>query len=250
MNNLESPAKAPSAKSIAKGLSSLKITSRKLILAVIAVTLILGILVAAWVFGNIRAKEKAALELDALRAEIQELRDNPIVVNPVAPEISLGILENQISEISELATAEYLFTDAARFSDSKALGDWKIPFTEKSFLMKWDGSIKAGIDISLLQMDIDTETCTISILLPEAEILSYEVFTDSIEVLDEKNNIFNSISVDDKVKFDSETESEMRSRAVSSGLLDRAGENAKIIILNLLYELPEVKQFYTVEFVN
>lgn len=196
----------------------------------------------AWSNSTLRA------EIAEQNKRIEELMLQPIVVNPVAPEISLASIYTEIQNISELATVEYLFTDAARFTDSVQLGNWDIPFTEKSFTMKWDGVIKAGIQVDQIVIDVDKDDLTITVALPAAQILSYEVDSESVEVLDEKNNIFNKISIEDKVQLDASTEEEMKRRAIDNGLLDKAQENAKNIISQLLIANAAIGDTYTIVF--
>ena len=66
--------------------------------------------------------------------------------------------------------------------------------------------------------------------------------------MDEKNNVFNPISVDDKNNFDKETADEMKARAIENGLLEKAQKNAENIIKNLLMAAVENIQEYTIEF--
>ena len=184
------------------------------------------------------------------RSQIKKKTDKeePTVVNPVAPEISLDVINSEIQNIAELATVEYLFTDAARFSDSKEIKGWSIPLTEKSFLMKWDGVIKAGINVNDIGIDIDSEKMIITLTMPDATILSYDVDESSVEVLDEKNNIFNNITVEDKVGFDEATENAMKERAIENGLLDQALSQAKITIEGLLTANPVIAENYEIVF--
>lgn len=123
---------------------------RKLILIAAIFVLILLTVVAAWLYGRNQAKQNAEAEIAELKTmieeqkkQIQELIETPIVVSPVNPEIQLDIIYSEINEIGELATMEYLFTDAAEFTDSRQIKNWNIPFTEKSFILKWDGVIKS-----------------------------------------------------------------------------------------------------------
>lgn len=222
-----------------------RVVKRKLI-KVISVALVVCVaLVGALLVGRHQMKKETDAEIEELRKIIEELKDNPILVNPTAPEISLSVIESEIRNIGELSTVEYVFTDAAKFSDSKQIKDWNIPFTEKSFVMKWDGSIKAGINVDNIDVSIDAENKEIVITLPQAEVLSYEVDESSIEVLDEKDNVFNSISVDDKVNFDSSTKEAMIERAVENGLLEKAQKQAEVVIAGLLSGLAED---YTITF--
>lgn len=229
-----------------KDIARQRILKRKLI-KIISVALVVCVaLVGALLVGRHQMKKETNAEIEELRKIIEELKDNPILVNPTAPEISLSVIESEIRNIGELATVEYIFTDAARFSDSKQIKDWNIPFTEKSFLMKWDGTIKAGINVENIDVSIDVEKQEIVIALPQAEILSYEVDESTVEVLDEKDNVFNSISVDDKVNFDTSTKEAMIERAVENGLLEKAQKQAEAVVTNLLAAFAEN---YTITFI-
>ena len=230
---------------------------RKLITIAVVAVLVLLTVGGAWLSGRRQAKENAEAEIAELKAmieeqdeKIQELIETPIVVSPVNPEIKLDIIYSEIKSISELATMEYLFTDAAEFTDSKQIKSWNIPFTEKSFILKWDGVIKAGVKLDLVTIEVNQDEKKITVSVPTAEILSYQIDTDSVEVLDEKDNIFNKISVDDKIKFDAATEEAMKQRAIENGLLEKAQANAEEILLRLLQANPAIGTEYTIEFVT
>ena len=61
------------------------------------------------------------------------------------PEITSTALTQQLQEIEELATISYNYTKVGEFSDSLKFNGWNIPLTEKSFLITYDGKLKAGI---------------------------------------------------------------------------------------------------------
>lgn len=209
----------------------------------------------ACMVGNNLGKRAAMAEIEELKAQIeeqqktiQEMINTPIVVNPVSPEINLEIIYSEIKNIGELATTEYLFTDAAEFSDSRQIKNWNIPLTEKSFILKWNGVIKAGIDLNQVIIEVDKSGKKIFVSIPSASILSYEVDNDSVELLDEKNNIFNRISVDDKIDFDASTEEAIKNRAIENGILEKAQKNAEDILTRLIQSDPAVSNNYTIEF--
>lgn len=226
---------------------------KALLRIIVAAIVLLSTFMAALLYGQNAGKQDAEATIAELTQllerkdqEIKELNETPIVVSPVTPTINLDIIKSEIQEIGELATAEYLFTNAAKYSDSKQFKDWNIPLTEKSFIVKWDGIIKAGIQVDAVSVDVDEEGMRIVVSLPEAEILSYEV--TNTEVVDEKNNILNSISVEDKVKFDEETAEAMKARAVENGLLEKATKNAENLITGILKADPAIGEDYTIEF--
>lgn len=241
---------------------------KKLISVLIIVSVFIVSILSAWLVGNVQAKKNYEVntqkdadktaqtiqEKDAaikeLEAQIQELINTPVVENRISPKIALEIIESELNNIGELATTEYVFTDAARFSDSKQIAkwNWNIPGTEKSFVAKWDGKIKVGIQIDKIKIDIVENEYKILISIPSAEILSYEV--NNVEMLDEKNNVFNPISIDDKIKLDKETEDAMVERAIENGLLTTAQQNAEGIIASLICVNSEITSDYTLEFIK
>lgn len=165
----------------------------------------------------------------------------------VSTEVDLNLLTMKISEVAELATVEYRYTDAGRFSDGRQFLGFEIPWLKKSFTAKWDGVIKAGIDMNQVKLTSNEEEHTLTIALPPAKILSHEILNDSIETLDETKNIFNPISVTDVRKFDAASKAEMEKRAEESGLLSQARENAENVISRLFYQTPSI---YTIQFVD
>lgn len=187
-------------------------------------------------------------KIDALGQTIEEMLHQPGVTESVSAEINMDVINMEIKKIGELATMEYMYTNAARFSDAKQIKDWNIPFTEKSFILKWDGSIKAGIDVSKITTTLDKASRVLIVYLPRAEILSHETYAESIEVLDENDNVFNPIRIEDKVLFDAETKQAMELRAVENGLLEKAQKNAEQVIFRLLDANPGIERNYSIEF--
>lgn len=220
---------------------------KKLIIAISACVAVIVLLGSFWLIGHNHAKAIADEKIQKLEDKIYALENTPILVDSLTPEIVQKVLSDQTADVSELVSAEYLFTNAAKFTDtSHIIGilDW---MTEKSFIQQWDGTIKAGIDLTALSVNIEGQVITIT--MPNAKIISYEVDHDSVKVLDEKNNIFNPISIKDKNDFDSKTKDSMKARAIQNGLLVKAEENAQTILKGLLYaSIPDIGH-YEIQFV-
>ena len=83
--------------------------------------------------------------------------------------IDTVVLQNQLSEIRELATVTYAYTNMAQFESSNDFYGVKIPFTTKSFILTYDGTVKAGVDLDGAEVSVSGTTVTIT--LPEAEIV-------------------------------------------------------------------------------
>lgn len=139
-----------------------------------------------FVKGYSSAKEKYEDTITQLEAEVDRLLDPIAVYEEASREIDINVVNVEIQEIGELATLEYLYTDAGKFEDPKQLFGKDVPFTTKSFIAKWDGIIKAGVDISQVTAEVDSNNKEVVIHIPKAEILSHEIDSESVETLDQK----------------------------------------------------------------
>ena len=134
-------------------------------------------------------------------------------------EMSAVVLENRLTEISEFASLTYSYTNMAEFENSKDFYGIKVPFTTKSFIITYDGTIKAGVDLDKAEVDVSGKKITVT--LPAAEILSHEIDEDSLEIFDENTSIFNPLKVSDYNTFNKEQKAEMEKKATDKGLLTR-----------------------------
>ena len=158
-------------------------------------------------------------------------------------QIDAVVLQNQLTEIRELATVTYAYTNMAQFESSNDFYGMKVPFTTKSFILTYDGTIKAGVDLDGAEVDVSGTAVTIT--LPEGQILSHEIDEDSVEVFDEKTSIFNPFTVEDFTSFQADQKAAMEERALSRGLLEEARRKAVSSVEQLLSAaLPDP---YTVE---
>lgn len=159
------------------------------------------------------------------------------------------LLYQQLQQENELSTVKYFYTAMGKYENSIQMGNTNIPFTKKSFIIAYDGVIKAGIDMDKVQIHVDGKKIMIDV--PAAEILSHEVDENSVQVYDEKNSIFNGLSTEDVINFQKEQKEEMEQRAVNSGILEEAEENAKKSLqslYNVFLESDEYEEGYLLEF--
>ncbi len=145
----------------------------------------------------------------------------------------IQMVKEKLKETAELNTGSYLCTDVVTRADSRKFKDWEIPFTEKSFIISYDGTVKAGIK-DLTKAEVTQNEENVVVKLPEVEITSAEIDNDSFKLLDESNNIFNPISVEDVNNAQRELKKEMEERAVEKGVLDLAKNNAEELIAEML----------------
>ena len=157
------------------------------------------------------------------------------------PQITGDLLASRLRSVQELVTVSYYYTNMGRFENQVDFFGWKVPFTTKSFIVSYDGVIKAGVDLEQLQVSIGDREVTVT--LPESRIISHEIPEDSLEVFDESDNLFNHITIEDYTAFTRDQKSAMEQRAVDGGLLDRANQEARTAVDSLLRIMPGLEEY-------
>lgn len=158
-------------------------------------------------------------------------------------QMTSDLLSQQIQSISELATVEYNYTNMGKFENQATFYGWKVPFTTKSFIISYDGKIKAGIDMSVVEVKVSGKT--IDVKVPTAKILSHEIDEKSIEVFDETKNIFNQISITDYNQFAIDQKDKMEANVKEKGFIKEAQEKAETTIQTFVKSL-DLKDEYKV----
>ena len=186
----------------------------KLLLTVLALLLVGGLVMAAFLCGLSRGGREAE------------------------PVITGDLLGEHLRSAQELVTVAYYYTSMGRFENQVDFYGWKVPFTAKSFIVSYDGVIKAGVDLSQVQVEVDEIRQAVTVRLPASRILSHEIPEDSIEVFDESDNLFNRITIEDYTGFTLDQKKAMEQRAEDNGLLTSADEKARAAVESLLTLLP------------
>lgn len=156
------------------------------------------------------------------------------------------LLSQQIQSISELAVVEYNYTNMGKFENQATFYGWKVPFTTKSFIISYDGKIKAGIDMSLVEVNIKGKKININV--PESKILSHEIDEKSIEIFDETKNIFNQISITDYNQFAIDQKDKMETSVKEKGILKEAQEKAEKVITSFIKSSYQLSDDYEIQF--
>ncbi|WP_138160464.1 DUF4230 domain-containing protein [Peptoniphilus catoniae] len=164
------------------------------------------------------------------------------------PVITSELLTNQIKDSKELTVTKYYYTNMASFENQNEFYGFKIPFTQKKFILSYDGIISAGVDLSKLDLSLDKEKKIIKIKMPDAKILSHEINDSSITIFDEKNSVFNPINLEDYSGFYKDQKALMEKKALSKNLLANSKEAAQKAIEEILSIYNTGEDSYTIEF--
>lgn len=197
----------------------------------------------------INDKNSANGENQTLRDKIANL-ENKIEALLIEEEIIFDAapIEEEILKIGELATEAYSHTtvgslDAVEYF--KHLG-WKVPGSQKTVLVEMDGMIKVGIDVTKINITTDETTKTITINIPEAMIISNELFEDTMVVHIEEEGIFNDITLADSSNLRTQIKEKAEQKVLSSDLFEQAQEEAGQYVCGLIDAVPGIADAYTI----
>lgn len=179
----------------------------------------------------------------------QEKKEDPPeeIVQPAEPVITSDAVSERLSSIEQLVTSEYLYTNAGKYENRNQLSissvTLDLPLTKKSFVVVYDGRIQAGVDLSEAAVQVDENARSITISLPSSKITAHEIDEDSVQVIDEKDAIFNKNTIDDYNEFIGAQKDDMEQKAVDMGLLKNAEEEAKAVVRSFLSLLPGMETY-------
>ena len=109
--------------------------------------------------------ERQNLVIDSLEKKQGENVDSSKSI----PVITSETIKRELGSLQELVTQEYIYTNAdKREQDAKWIFGWSRPFSNSSLLLTYDGTIKAGIDMGEVQVNVNEESRTIIVPLPAA----------------------------------------------------------------------------------
>lgn len=158
---------------------------------------------------------------------LEVTRIDPESQKSVKQEVTIETVSKKLANISDLSTAEMIYTGLYSVTEGK------IPFiTQKGFSMVYTATVRAGIDASLVQIEVTDEAVTVQ--LPAAEIQMSKVDPDSIQFYDEKFALFNQDKKTDVTEAISIAEKDVQEKANTDGLLERAAQQAEYIIRGIL----------------
>ena len=142
---------------------------------------------------------------------------------------------NRVMPIQELALVKYNYSGVIGYKDFIKVLKINIPLTEKSFLLKYNGYIKAGVDFKNMKVDVSGKNIHIS--LPNPRILDTLIDEKSIKVYNESINAFNPLTIADYNKAIMKEKETMISDAISQGILKDATAQAELVLTSIMKDM-------------
>lgn len=142
---------------------------------------------------------------------------------------------NRVVPIQELALVKYNYSGVIGYKDFMKILKINVPLTEKSFLLKYNGYIKAGVDFESMKVEISGKDVHIS--LPRAKILDTLIDEKSIKVYNESMNAFNPLTISDYNKAIVKEKDSMVNDAISQGILKDATKQAEVVLTSIMKDM-------------
>lgn len=152
-----------------------------------------------------------------------------------------------LKDMGELVTQAGYFTNVQSSTSTRQLFGMDIPFTTSRYIYSYDGVVKAGLDFAGIEVQVDDANRTVTVLLPEIEILDVNIDNDSLKIYDESQSIFTPLHISDVNEAQIELKEQVRQTAIDNGILEEAEKNARTIIGGFLSGTMDLKN-YTIQF--
>ena len=143
---------------------------------------------------------------------------------------------SRISHIQELALVKHNYTGVIGFKDYKKILNINIPLTDKYFLLKYNGYLKAGVDFSRIKINVLTDSM-VHVSIPKPEIFDTVIDESSVQIYNESENAFNPIKISDYNEALSREKDIMINDAIKQGILKDATDQAKMVLTAMLEEM-------------
>lgn len=142
-------------------------------------------------------------------------------------------IEEQVSKLVELSTVRYNYTNIVEYQDGLKFKGINLPFTNKRFIVKYSGYIKAGIDLKNAEIKIKDDK-NIEITVNKPKILENVISEEDMCFYDEKDAMFNKLSFTDLYDVLIEEKEKMKEEVTKKGLLNDAKKNAEEVLISFL----------------
>lgn len=140
---------------------------------------------------------------------------------------------NTLSQVLNISTVKYNYSNIVEIKKDKSISNIKIPFTEKSFIIKYNGVINGGVKPEDIEVVSNTGD-EILIEIKKCQILDHYIDDENIYIYDVKSSIFNKLDIQEVLDDISNCKKEYEEKIISEGFMEEIQENTKVGIENIL----------------
>lgn len=147
-----------------------------------------------------------------------------------------SLLQDNLVELSEWTTLKYEYSNViiSRTEKSISLGITDINYAEAIKLIQYSGYIKAGTDLSKIQLNYDDVSKKLLVRVPKSKILDNIVETEEARVEDIKGDIFSDYPT--QLVFDeiNTHKKQLEEEKISQGFLEEADNRISQLLTSFL----------------
>lgn len=164
--------------------------------------------------------------------EVGELKNK--ITEMESRQIEVDSIREEVKQISKYSAYEFQYTSVICFSDKNQFMGIKIPLTGNSFIATIDGKINIGIDGEQVRFDEKTNSegkvTRVVLTVPHSEILANYTIQESLEIYDEKNNVFNPVKIEDYNDLIIEAEVQEKEKVLQSDLIQKSDDTIRYLL--------------------
>ena len=163
--------------------------------------------------------------------------ETDLISNRTNKSSETALVQGKLVELSEWTTLKYEYSNVIISRTDKSFdlfGFGDFDYAEAIKLIEYSGYLKAGTDLSKLQMTYNEETKQLLVRVPKSQILDNVVETEKTRVEDIKGNIFSDYP--SQVIFDeiNVNKQQLEEEKISQGFLDEADNRIEVLLTSFL----------------
>ena len=162
---------------------------------------------------------------------------NPLFETSTDKSSETALLRDHMVEMSELTTLKYEYSNVIVSRTDKSFSFFDLPdfkYAEAIRLIEYSGYLKAGTDLSKMELSIDEASKNALVTIPEAQILDNVVETEQMTVEDVKGTIFSDYPTQIIIDEINTHKKQLEEEKISQGFLEEANEKAKSFFTSVL----------------
>lgn len=188
---------------------------------------ILSVILVVFCIFLIKDRKSNMEELKALEKKLAEMEKKKIETDAV---------KEEIKQISRYAAYEFSYTSVLMYSDRNQFMGMDIPLTENNFVATIDGKINIGIngdEVKFIEnTDSEGKITGVNLFVPHSRILDNYTIQESLEIFDEKNNIFNPVRPENYNELLIEAARQEEAKILESDILKKSDETIKYLLIS------------------
>ncbi|WP_270646976.1 DUF4230 domain-containing protein [Paeniclostridium hominis] len=143
---------------------------------------------------------------------------------------------NTIEQVLELSTSKYNYSNIVTIKKDKSFKNIKIPFTEKSFIIKYNGVVKGGVNSKDVTID-SVKKDSITLNIAKCSIIDHYIDEENIFVYDVKNALFNRVETNEVIDELANSKKEYEKKIIEEGFMNDISGSVKKSLENSLKNL-------------